>query len=255
MLEKTTEVYAPVFGQHLGDCIWSLDHLVHKAYELGQCIRISDHYWKNPKTYRGCGNYYQIEPLIQPQEREWFVIVKDAPTVLHGQYGDHKTICNAYRNASFIHNIYQFDKQRNLGTNRITYQFDGRGRRAGKRNFGSKELEAWVIKSIEDMGFTMTRLGWPMSLEEASQHLANSEFFIGVMSGMAWLAATTRTPAFMVTNQMDPRILAYQISGRQTFLSSRNHKDLLWHIRKYKDDREYYDKNCTKLDHVPPDCW
>lgn len=246
MLEKTAEIYPPVWGCHrrLGDCLNSLNYLVHKAMDLGKCLRISDHQWTRspagPIPGFPLSLYYNFEKLMVEGEK-WFVIVKDSPTVVVNTSDFHKN-----KNRPYLTNKYQFDKK-NVGSNLIAYQFDLRGKRTFYRKFPSPEIQAMVTKTIEEMGFTMTRIGDPLTLEQSSEILSKVECFVGVPSGMGWVAATTRTPSFFVANSYGMDNLASDLTGYQTYIVAQDYIGFLENIRKYKEDRDFYDKNCVKV--------
>lgn len=244
-LEKTTEIYSPIWGTHLGDCICSLHHLVCESYTINKCVRISDHYLKKDRDgnivkRKMCHNLYQIENLILESNR--FVIVKDDPTIFNY---DQKSQWYKNRDKPFLTNKYQFNAN-NIGSNLIAYQFDARKPTRG-RGFPSKEIETFVVKTIRDMGFNLVKVGAPLTLQECSETLSRAELLVCIMSGMAWVAATTRTPVFIVGNKFTKKLCISAISGCQTFLFSQDYLELIENIRKYQHDRNFYNKNCFKL--------
>lgn len=245
-LEKTAEVYSPIWGAHLGDCVVSLNYCVHESHRLNQCVRVSDHYFKINKRNElvkriYCCNYYQIEKVILEANR--FTIVKDDPICCF----DRGVLLDKYRNKKFATNKYQFSKK-NIGSNLIAYQFDSKGMPNDLRKFPSEEVEKSVIRAIENMGFKMIKVGWPLNLEESSETLSKVELLVCVMSGMAWVAATARTPTFFVGNGRPLDVCTSQVKGFQTYLWSQDEHEIIENIGKYKEDRDFYNENCIKIE-------
>jgi hypothetical protein len=242
MLEKTTEIYESFLGTHLGECLLTLNYFVHESHILDRCMRISDHYRKRKRgdiINKMCYNYYEIQPLLE--ERDRFVIEKGDG--ISCKNGDNY---NKHRNKPFIRNNYQYSKA-NIGSNLIAYQFDARGRSRGRhagRRFPSKEIEDFVLKSIEGMGFQLIRVGLPLTLEQNSEILSKVELLVCVFSGMDWLATTTRTPIFIVGNDRPREVCISELQGYQKFVYSQSYLDVIENLRRYKEDREFYEKNC-----------
>lgn len=259
MLEESTEIYSPHWGQHLGDGILTLNYLAHESYELNRRVRVADHFLKfikfdvgtNPQpgpnnTFirKSCTNLYEIEKLVLEKDR--FIVINEDPTFLISDYD----WSNIYRHRfkPFLTNKYQFSKM-NIDSNLVAYQFNAKRR---DRIFPSLELEEFTLKAISDMGFTLVPVGYGQTLEECSEIISKAEFLVSVMSGMAWIAATTRTPVFVVGYGRSPRDCIIQIGGYQTFLHARDYLTAIENIKNYKDDRVFYDKNCFSPERVRP---
>jgi hypothetical protein len=243
-MEFTDKIYAPIWGTHLGDCIMTLNYISNESEAIGKCVRLSDHYVKfnaarDIVKRRVCHNYYEIEKIIQNGK---FHIVKDDPN--HWCDRSEKS-WHKYRHRPFLLNKHQFVKN---NSRQIGYQFRARSR-ASVKNFPSVEIENLVLKSFVDAGFTPVMLGAPMTLDQCSQAMSKVEIFVGVMSGMAWIAATTRTPAIIVRNSM-PSFAISHIMGYQSFIFCQDYVEVIDAINKYGQNRDYYDQNCHKIEKV-----
>ena len=75
---------------------------------------------------------------------------------------------------------------------KICYQFDGKSKKA--KNFSSKEIEAHILNYIKEKGYRLIRLGWEKSLKQCALEASESELFIGIDSGMCYLAASVGIP-------------------------------------------------------------
>jgi len=246
-LEQTTEIYAPVWGKHLGDCILTLNYFSHESYVLNKCVRISDHYVRvnaNNEIIRRkmCYNLRELIPLI-PTNR--FILVKDDPTPTTRFYNQGMAWVK-HRNKPFLLNKYQFDKK-NKGSNIVGYSFDARGKTGYHRNFPSKATEDLLLKSLEELGFKLIKIGLPLTLEQCSEILSKVELLVCVGNGIFVLATTTRTPVFIVGNKWTREVYLDHLNGLYDFLFSQDYLELIDNIKKYKEDRDFYDKNCYKM--------
>jgi hypothetical protein len=81
----------------------------------------------------------------------------------------------------------------------ITYQIDGQSR-PNETNPPERE-RAWLASGWSPPGVRVVRLGRPMSVTDIIQHLARSDAFIGVDSGIAHLAHSVGVPRFLLQYQ------------------------------------------------------
>jgi tetratricopeptide (TPR) repeat protein len=91
--------------------------------------------------------------------------------------------------------------------NRIAYQFDGNWNAFEKNS--TKEEVAEFLQFCEKTGIEAVRLGNHLTLKQCAEIAAQSDFFVGVCSGMAQLCYSVGVPVYIIRNNQGLKSLKH----------------------------------------------
>ena len=129
---------------------------------------------------------------------------------------------------------------------KVCYQFDGKSK--NEKRFPSKEVENEVLDSIKDRGYEIIRLGSGMTLEECVIAASECEIFIGIDSGMCYLAAAVGVPTFFCKNNRPSRLWEDTNHSNKHFILAKDYIELIDHLSKYATNGlDYYIENATNI--------
>jgi len=229
---KVSEDVQMPHGKALGDCWSVINYFINLGFIRNEVIRLSLWYPKGESRKR-VDKLKDVLPLFRDDDMielgEW------VPTVskIHWTEG--------YK-YPFVPTKIRWE---NNSSKKICYQFDGKSHKA--KNFPSIEIEQEVLGHIELEGYECIRLGNNYTLEECMNIMANCELFVGVDSGMCYMAASVGIPIFFCKNDRDINIWDMNHSNKH-FILDYDYIGLKNSITKYKEyGLEYYIQNARNI--------
>ena len=229
---KTKEIYSPS-GKALGDC-WSIvNYCINLGLEKKEIVRLAPYYIKGESRKRP-EKMLEILPLLEHDDMMEFVEEDPTLPIPHWTEG--------YK-YPFIPTKKTWSPNQNK---KICYQFDGKSRK-GQKNFPSKEIEEKILEEIKNLGYKLIKLGHEISLKQCIQEASESEIFIGIDSGMCYLAASVGIPIIFCRNNRTRDVWDTAHSNKH-FILTENYIELIDSIKKYKEKRlDYYLDNAENL--------
>lgn len=226
------EIQRP-YGQALGDCWSVLNYFISLGLEKDEIIRLSLWYPKGNSKKRA-DKLKEILPLLENDNiihlGEW---EPTSPKI-------HWTCGHIYPPVST-----QIKWKPNQ-SKKICYQFDGRSKQA--KNFPSKESENKVLNAAQDNGYKVIRLGEGMTLKECVTIASGCEIFLGIDSGMCYLAAAVGIPIFFCKNNRPHAIWESMNHSNKHFILTNNYIELINVFNKYVENGiNYYVENASNI--------
>ena len=184
-MNKTNKIQRP-YGRALGDCWSVINYFINYGLENNELINMSLWYQKGHKIKRAD----KIKDILSLLEHNEYIQVgewKPTENKLHWNLG-----------SAYPHIPTKMTWEPNE-SRQICYQFDGKSKK-GQKNFGSIEEAQNLVNYIQNLGFKTVQVGGNKTLEHCVQDMAESEAFIGIDSGMCYMAASVGVPMVLVQN-------------------------------------------------------
>lgn len=221
-MNLSKEIYRP-YGRGLGDCIGDLNYYSFLSKQKNEIIQLSLWYEKFKKQ-KWAWNISEVYPLLKEQER--ISLTKE---------GSNQNKNTLVPDCVFIKSTIQWKPN---NSKKICYNFSGKSNKK-HQNFPSLEIENSVVNDIKKLGYEMIRVGFPINLKDSLSTMSNCELFLGIDSGLAYLAAMARIPIVFVQNRINDshfRIL----HKTKCFCLAKNDIELVEFMKKYQQDKFHF---------------
>ena len=184
-LPLSKEIQRP-YGQGFGDCWSVLNYFIHESVKKQEITRLSLWYTKGAGRVKRADKLTEMLPLLENSEMIQLGEREPTEPKIHWTLGYEHPL------------IPTLIKWKENSSKKISYQFDAKSKTEAR--FPSKEIEDRVLASIKLMGYEAIRVGAGMTLEECAEAMADSELFLGLDSGMAWMAGSVGVPVIFTKN-------------------------------------------------------
>lgn len=188
-------------GTHLGDCWMFLntilstpptsDETLISKYGIRVCTPMGEILKSRYDVY---GKLSEIIPLLENKYNHKIKIVDSDYTVLIN--------ATRFKRGKYHGAIPTKTKLvwKNKKHNKISYQFDGISNGV-KKNPKQEDMD-YLLNEFKD--YELVRLGSHLTLQQCVEHLASSDVFMGVESGMYCLAYSANVPAYLLQQTKYP---------------------------------------------------
>ena len=227
-MDVSKEIYRP-HGRGLGDCFSDLNWLVHLSRKKDEILQMSIFYEKGDRR-KYVRKLEEMVPLLEEDYRIKLCDKTPTEPKKHWTWGGDKPM------------ISTKVKWKPNDSGVICYQFDGQSHK--QKNFPSKEKEDEVLNHMQSLGYKTIRLGGHQSLQECVDLCAEAEAFVGVDSGMAYLASCTGCPLFHVKNGMDIEFW-HNVHANKHYLLSMDAEEFMDNFSKFNEDKSFYKENAS----------
>ncbi|KKM05779.1 hypothetical protein LCGC14_1750610 [marine sediment metagenome] len=128
---------------------------------------------------------------------------------------------------------------------KICYQFDAKSNK-GQR-FPSEEAKEKILTAIKNEGYEVVKLGKELTLEECIQETSKCEAFLGIDSGMLYLASSVGVPIFYCINNRGQDIWETAHPNKHATVV-KDYLELIDTFAKFsKEGLDYYLKNARNI--------
>lgn len=232
-MELSKEIFR-VHGRGLGDCISDVSRFIHVGLERNQILRLALFYVKERKKY-----VMKLKEVVPIFENDHVItLVDEDPTEPKVYWKETNKLPLVPSKVKWVPNRSKV----------ACYQFDGKAFGSSK-NFPSKEAEDAVLDFIKSQGYQVVRLGGHISIADCVKVASESELFVGVESGMAYLCGCVGLPCFHIQNSR-PREIWDVIHGNKHWVLAKDGPDFNAMFSEYtKNPKGYYLSNANHVEY------
>ncbi len=220
-------------GKGLGDCWSVINYFISLGLEKDETMRLSRWYPKGESIKRA-DKLTEMLPLFENNDiiqlGEW------EPTVPK----IHWTCGHAYPP------VPTKIKWKPNCSKQICYQFDGKSKPAAR--FPSKEIEEKIFGHVKGQGYNVVPVGGGTTLEECVKMISECELFLGIDSGMCYLAAAVGIPIMFCRNNRPPIVWESTNHSNKHFILAEDYVALIDNISEYcRGGLDYYIQNAQNV--------